>query len=85
MHGLLCFAILEVLLVVGLDSNYVPGLLVNSPSNDCECTLADFDHNLKLAHIERLLIRVLCTAGVNQVAEVPQRDELLLGILLGLS
>lgn len=59
MHGLLSFTILEVLLVVGLDSDHVPGLLVNSPPDDCECTLADFDHNLKLPHIERLLIRVL--------------------------
>ncbi len=56
MDGHLGFFVLQVLLVVGFDRNYMLGLLVDSSAHNGEGSLADLEADLELSQLQRLLV-----------------------------
>ena len=66
----LCLAILQILLIVRLDRDHVLGLLVGGASHNSECTLTHLEIYLEVFQLERLLIRILLSSGVDHLSEV---------------
>lgn len=62
--------VLQIFLVIGLDSNHVFGLFVNGSADDGEGTLPDLQANLEFSKLERLLIRIGRSSTVDQASEV---------------
>ena len=66
----LCLTILQVLLIVRLDSDHVLGLFVSGTSHDCERTLPHLEVYLEVLQLERLLVRILLPSVVNKLPKV---------------
>ena len=82
MDRLLGLPILQVLLIVGFDSDDVFCLFMSRTAHDGKSTLAHLQINLKFVKFEWLLLGELLSATVNQVPEVSQRSDLILGLHL---
>lgn len=80
--GLLGLLIRQILLVIGLYSNHMLCLLVDSSAHNCEGTLPHLEANHELFEFERLLFRVFLSSCVDDVSEVSKLGQMRLGLLL---